>query len=189
MKRTMMRIPVMFILTMALAIHCSHALGLPDDALGLLAEASVDPCSICVKQKLARAFKIMNDRFIPGGVMETDEACRLVKTVSGDDNELSLSCYPSDALITSIKEDEQLPQVVFRFYTPQKRLVGISKTDYTDNSTEDLFHASKPGTVFTGQIKLIMYKYGDGPTYNYFYETNKLLIHCRVLQLIPMLSK
>jgi hypothetical protein len=184
-----MRIPVMFILTIALTIHCSYALDLPDDALGLLAEASADPCSICVKQKLTRAFKIIDEMFIPGGVMETDVACRLVKTVSGDDNELSLTCYPSDALITSIKDDEQLPQLVFRFYTPQKRLVGISTTDYTDNSTEDLFHASNPGTIFTGRIKLIVYKYGDGPTYNYFYETNKLLIHCRVLHLVPVLSK
>ena len=165
----------------------AYAMDLPDDAFQLFAEATVDPCSICAEQKREKAFHIMNDRFIPGRVIQTDDNCRLIKT--GSDNDLSLSCYPSDALNTSITDDEQLPQVVFSFHTRQKRLVGIAETDYTDAPAADLFHASKPGTVYEGRIIIIPYKYGDGPAYNYFQQSNKLLIHCRVLQLDPVLSR
>jgi hypothetical protein len=185
MRRALSRICVLFVLALALAIHCSYALDLPNDALQLLAETTVDPCTICAKQKLKKAFKIMNDRFTPGLVMKSDDSCRLMKSGAGDDNEISLTCYPSNTLFKSIKEGEKLPRIIFTFYTPQKRLVGISDNDYTDKPTADLYHASRLGTVFEGRIKLIPYKYGDGPTYNYFQKTNTLQIHCVVLQLNP----
>jgi len=185
----MKRIFLMLVLMPALVTTYAYALDLPDDALRLLAEASVDPCAICVKQKLEKAFTSMNVMFNSGLMINSDDKCRLVKGDTGDDNELSMSCYPQDTLKKSLKEGEELPQILFRFYTPDKRLVGISENDYTGKSLADLFHASKPGTVFEGRIKLIPYKYGDGPTYNYFLQTNKLLVHCIVLQLKPVLTK
>ena len=174
------------VLILALAAKCSYALDLPGDALRLLAEASADPCSICVKQKLEKAFLAMNVRFSPGLVINSDDECRLIKVDSVDDNELSLTCYPPDTVKKSLKEGEELPQLIFRFYTPGKLLVGISENDYTSKTMADLYQASKPGTVFEGRIKFIPYKYGDGPTYNFFQQTNKLLIHCTVLQLKPL---
>jgi len=182
----MKRISLFLVLMLALAARYSYALDLPDDALRLLAEASADPCSICVKQKLEKAFTAMNVRFSPGLVINSDDKCRLVKIDSGDDNELSLACYPPDTLKKSLKEGEEPPQLIFRFYTPGKRLVGICDNDYTSKAIADSYHASKPGTLFEGRIRLIPYKYGDGPTYNYFQQTNKLLIHCRVVQLKPL---
>jgi len=182
----MLKTSVMLMLALTLIVPCVYALDLPSEALQLIAETTVDPCTICAKQKLKRAFKIMNDRFIPGLVMKSDDSCRLMKSGTGDENEISLTCYPSDALVKSLRAGEKLPQIIFKFYTPQKRLVGISDNDYTNKSTADLFHASRPGTVFEGRVKLIPYKYGDGPTYNYFQESNILQIHCVVLQLTPV---
>ena len=187
MRWMMKRISMFLVLMLALLARYSYALDLPDDALRLLAEASVDPCAICVKQKLEKAFTTMNVRFSPGLVINSDDKCRLVKLDTGDDNELSMSCYPTDTLKKSLKEGEELPQFIFRFYTPEKRLVGICENDYTNKTIADLYHASKPGTVFEGRIKLIPYKYGDGPTYNYLLQTNRLLVHCVVLQLNPMI--
>ncbi len=54
----MKRISMFLVLMLTLVARYSYALDLPDDALRLLAEASVDPCSICVKQKLEKAFTI-----------------------------------------------------------------------------------------------------------------------------------
>jgi len=183
----MKRISMFLLLMLALLARYSYALDLPDDALRLLAEASVDPCSLCVKQKLVKAFTTMNVRFSTGLVIKSDDKCALVKTGTGDGNELSMTCYPPDTLKKSLKEGEELPQFIFKFYTPEKRLVGISENDYTNKTIADLYHASKPGTVFEGHIKLIPYKYGDGPTYNYLLQTNRLVVHCVVLQLYPLI--
>lgn len=182
----MKRISKFLLLTLALVASNSYALDLPDDIIRLLAEVSVDPCSICVKQKLDKAFTAMNARLNPGLVIKSDDKCALVKVEPGDDNELSMTCYPPDTLRESLKEGEELPQLIFKFYTPEKRLVGISENDYTSRVLADLYHSSKPGTVFEGSIKLVPYKYGNGPTYNYFQQANKLLIHCTVLQLKPL---
>jgi len=182
----MKKISVILVLTLALSVDFSYALDLPDDALRLLAEATVESCSICAKQELEKAFKIMNDRFISGHEIIADENCRFVKVLSGGNNELSLTCYPSDTFMKSIKNDERPPQVVFTFYTPQKRLIGVTDKDYTSKEIADGYDASQPGARFEGRIRLIPYKYGDGPTYNYFKQTNKLQIHCVVLQLKPV---
>ena len=187
MMRSMVRVFMVIILTTAFFMPYSHALDLPDDAFQLLAQATVDSCLLCAEQKREKAFRILNETLIPGRVIQTDESCLLIK--AGSDNDLSLSCYPSEALIASILQDERLPQVVFSFYTPQNSLVGVSETDYTDAPAADLLHTSMPGTVYEGRIRLIAYKYGDGTTFNYFQQTNKLLIHCRVLQLEPVLAK
>jgi hypothetical protein len=183
----MKRICMFLLLILALVASYSYALDLPDDALRLLAEVSVDPCSICVKQKSDKAFTAMNARLNPGLVIKSDDKCALVKVDQGNDNELSMTCYPPDTLKKSLKEGEELPQLIFKFYTPEKRLVGISDNDYTSRALADLYHASKPGTAFEGRIRLIPYKYGDGPTYNYFLQTNRLLVHCVVLQLNPLI--
>ncbi|HOO37351.1 MAG TPA: hypothetical protein PKY89_03590 [Deltaproteobacteria bacterium] len=186
MKRIVSEIFIMVILASAFFVPQSYAQDLPDEAFQLLAEAMVDPCSICAEKYRERAFNILNETFMPGHVIETHSTCRLIRISGTDENDLTLSCYPSDALTASITGEEQVPQVVFRFHTPNKHLVGIFETDYTDEAAADLFRASGPGTVFEGRIRLIPYKYGEGPTYNYFQQTNTVLIHCRVLQLIPV---
>lgn len=186
MKRIVLKIFIMVILVPAFFMPQSYAQDPPDEAFQLLAESTVDPCSICAEKKREKAFNILNETFMPGHVIETHSTCHLIKTLSNDENDLTLSCYPSDAVTASITGEEQVPMVIFRFHTPDKHLVGIFETDYTDVAAADLFRASRPGTLFEGRISLIPYTYGEGPTYNYFQQTNTLLIHCRVLQLIPV---
>lgn len=166
-----------------------HAMDLPEEAFALLAEAAADPCSICAWNKTKKAFEILNRSLVPGAQILTGGRCRIVKTAAGNNNELSLSCYPSDTLTASLAEQEKPPDVVFAFYTPQERLVGISEADYTDRSVAQIFHDSKPGSAYDGKIILIPYAYGDGPTYNYFQEAHRLMIHCKVLQLTPLISR
>lgn len=177
---------VLQVCILAVCPQCSYALDLPDEALRMIAETTTDTCPLCVEQKLKHAFAIMAARLQPGLVLETDDSCRLRKNNPKDDLELSLTCYQAGALRQSISDGQKLPDVVFAFYMPEKRLVGISETDYTDGGTIDEFRASPPGTVFEGKIRLIPYKYGDGPAFNYFPAANRVLIHCVILRLKPL---
>jgi hypothetical protein len=175
-----------FILFTAAAVQTVHAFDIPEDALRLIAETTIEPCSICARQNMEKAFSILNGRLVPGLVMKSDDGCRLMKTGPGDDNELALSCYPSDAFMKTLKNGEEPPRIVFRFSTPGNRLVGVSERDYTGRDSADLYRTSKPGTEFEGSVRLIHYNYGDGPAYNYFPKTNTLLIHCVILELAPV---
>ncbi len=156
---------------------------LPDEAFSLLAEASVDPCSICAKQKVEKAFTILTGSLVPGLALDANEECLFKKAGQDDEFELSLSCYPSEKLVKILKERETLPRIVLKFYSQDKHLVGISRENYTPKSITDLYRSSPKGAVFVGSLRLIPYKYGDGPTYNYFLQENKLLIHCVVMRL------
>jgi hypothetical protein len=155
----------------------------PPDVFRLLAETTVEPCSICVKQKLDKAFQNLNKVFPPGKVMEFDDACRLMKT--GNSLGLKPACHPG-ANVKSLKEGEIPPEIVFEFYTDEKQLVGIAGNDLTDEKTAGQYRKAEAGTVFEGRIKLVPYKYGDGPSYNYFPKTNRLIFHCLVLELRPV---
>jgi hypothetical protein len=184
MTRTARFLIMLGLLSLAQSMSCCYAFDLPEEAFLYLAESATDPCSICAKQKVKKAFGILDKNFVPGTLIRSDGACSLVKTGSGTD--LTLSCYPSVALFESLKEGEVMPQLVFAFYTGEDRLVGISAKDYTDRTLAESFHASKPGTVFDGELKIIPYAYGDGPTYNYFQQANKLQVHCVIVKLTPV---
>jgi hypothetical protein len=61
--------------------------------------------------------------------------------------------------------------------------LGILQKDYTDAAAAELYRASGPGTVFDVRLRLIPYRYGDGPTYNYFPQTHTLRFHCAILEM------
>ena len=164
----------------------ARALDLPEDALRMIAETTTDPCPICVQRKLEEAFAVLAAKFQPGLVLETDGACRLMKTGPEDVFRLSLTCHPSAGLLQALAEGQKPPDVAFVFYTSEKRLVGISEGDHTEGRIMDVFRGSPPGTVFEGQLKLISYRYGDGPSFNYLPTSNGLLIHCTILRLTPL---
>jgi len=153
----------------------------PPDVFRLMVEASAEPCSICAQQKLKKAYKGLNTVFAPGNAIDFDGACRLMKTGSGLD--LKPACYPSGTLVRSLKEGEIPPEIVFEFYTDEKQLVGISGNELTKDKIAEQYRKAEPGTIFEGRIKLVPYKYGDGPAYNYFPKTNRLVFHCLVLDL------
>jgi len=185
-KTSAVRISLLCILTLILGAPYSPACDLPEQALALIADASVDPCPLCRKHTLNKAFAILNKWFMPGKSIQTDQTCRFVKTTPCGDNELSLSCYPSDALIASIDAGAVPPRLVFRFHAVHKHLVGIADTDYTNAANAARYTESGPDTAFEGSIRFIAYRYGDGPSYNYFEQTHRLVIHCTVERLIPV---
>jgi hypothetical protein len=159
-----------------------------DGALTLLAESSVDPCPICSKQTRHRAFQTLNAELMPGRVVKTTAACPLVGVATSDGSELAPSCYPAGAPVKR-KEGEaeaRLPRVTFRFHTAGRHLVGVAQSDFTVEDLVADYHAAPAGTSFSGVLEIVEFKYGDGPTYNYYPTGNQLQIHCRFLSLTPM---
>ena len=159
-----------------------------DGALNLLAESSVEPCPICSKQMRDRAFQTLNAELMPGRVVKTTAACLLVGVAISDGSELAPSCYPAGAPVKR-KEGEaeaRLPRVTFRFHTAGRHLVGVAQSDFTVEDLVADYHAAPAGTSFSGVLEIVEFKYGDGPTYNYYPTGNQLQIHCRFLSLTPM---
>jgi hypothetical protein len=159
-----------------------------DGALTLLAESSVDPCPICGKQTQNKAFQTLNAELMPGRILKTSAGCLLVSAIESlSANELAPSCYLAGAPVKKKDGDGEarLPRVTFRFHTPGRHLVGVAESDFTVEDLVADYYSAPPGTRFTGVLEIIEFKYGDGPTYNYFPTGNELQIHCRVLSLTP----
>jgi len=159
-----------------------------DGALTLLAESSVDPCPICSKQTRHRAFQALNAELMPGRVIKTNAACLLVGVATSDGSELAPSCYAGGAPVKK-KEGEgeaRLPRVTFRFHTTSRHLVGVAPSDFTVDDLVADYYSAAAGTSFSGALEIVEFKYGDGPTYNYYPTGNQLQIHCRFLSLTPM---
>ena len=159
-----------------------------DGALALLAESSVDPCSICSQQTRNKAFGMLNAELLPGRVVKTSAGCLFVGVVPSGESELAPSCYPAGAPVKK-KEGEgeaRLPRVTFRFHTAGDHLVGVAASDFTVEDLVADYRSAPAGTSFSGVLEIVEFKYGDGPTYNYYPTGNQLQIHCRFLGLTPM---
>jgi hypothetical protein len=159
-----------------------------DGALALLAESSVDPCPLCSKETRTRAFRMLNAELLPGRVVKTSGACLLVGVPTSDGSELAPSCHPAGAPVKR-KEGEgeaRLPRVTFRFHTAGRHLVGVVEPDFTVEDLVADYRSAPAGRSFSGVLEIVEFKYGDGPTYNYYPTGNQLQIHCRFLSLTPM---
>jgi hypothetical protein len=157
-----------------------------DGALTLLAASSVDSCPICSKQTRSKAFQTLNDELTPGRILTTSAGCLLTRvTPSSGASELAPSCYPAGAPVkkTDGEGEARLPRVTFRFHTASRHLVGVAGSDFTVDDVVADYHSAPPGTNFSGVLEIIEFRYGDGPTYNYFPTGNHLQIHCRFLSL------
>jgi hypothetical protein len=160
-----------------------------DGALTLLAESGVDPCPICGKETRNKAFRMLNAELMPGRVVKTSAGCLLVSaTTSSNESELAPSCYRARAPVKK-KEGEgeaSLPRVTFRFHTDVRHLVGVAPADFTVEDVVADYRSAPAGMRFSGVLEIVEFKYGDGPTYNYYPNGNQLQIHCRVFSLTPM---
>jgi hypothetical protein len=183
MRRTVKAYCMAMFLAVFAPVQALCAMDLPYDALKLMAAAAADPCSLCAQQELKKALALLNERCPAGFVMSTDAGCRMVKGGEHGSPELSLTCYPAAGEMESLGEGQSLPRIVFTFYTPQDRLVGIARKDYTDAAAAELYRAATPGAVFDVRLRLIPYRYGDGSTYNYFPKTHTLRFHCAILEM------
>ncbi len=153
-------------------------------SLKLLAESTIDPCSICAKKLKRQAFSIVDEEFKPGRVLVFHNDCSMIKTEKCNENEFMISSYTGGECITDKKgEKHPFPIMVFRFHNEKNHLVGISPSDYTKKSITDSFKTFKPGDGFTGKVLIIPYGYGDGAAANYFEKRNALVIHVKVIEL------
>ena len=170
------------LLLLSLLMICSGSLGwaqtpldFPEKPLRLLAESAKDTCPICARQTREKAFLLIEEQFFAGRILTTSSSCRLVRTASSDENELVLSC--------DVAGKESLPLLTFRFHTSANHLVGISPADYTEETVAKEYLSAAPGTVFEGTIETILFRYGDGTTFNYSASRGVVQVHCRLLTL------
>jgi hypothetical protein len=148
------------------------AFDLPEEAFQLLAESASDPCSICAKETRAKAFQELNSAFKPGRILKSNHRCQFMRTDACGENELVLTCY----LTLS-------PLLTFRFHTAEKHLVGIYETDFTEKRFASEYGSATTGTRFEGALEVVAYRYGDGPSYNYYLAGNHIQVHCRILHI------
>ncbi len=155
-------------------------------SLKLLAESTIDPCSICAKKLKRQAFSMINEHFPPGRELVFRDECSMIKNDHCDKNEFMISSYTGGEYITSEDGQKQaFPHLVFRFHTEEDHLVGISKGDYTKKSLAYAFDSFKMNEGFTGKVVMVPYSYGDGDAANYFSERNTLVMHVKLVSLKP----
>jgi hypothetical protein len=95
-----------------------------------------------------------------------------MRTDACGENELVLTCYLTP-----------FPLLTFRFHTAAKHLVGISTTDFTEKRLASEYGSAATGARFEGTLKIVTYRYGDGPSYNYYLVRNHIQVHCRILDI------
>ncbi|UCG81254.1 MAG: hypothetical protein JSV60_02945 [Desulfobacterales bacterium] len=148
------------------------ARSLPQEAFRLLAESASDPCSICAKETREKAFRVLERAFKPGKILKSNHLCQFIRTDACGENELALTCYLTP-----------LPLLTFRFHTAANHLVGISTTDLTEKRLANEYFSAATGARFEGTLEIVTYKYGDGPSYNYYFTGNHIQVHCRILDI------
>jgi|SRR6056297_2306334 len=153
-------------------------------SLKLLAESTIDPCSICAKKLKRQAFSIIDEEFKPGRMLLFGNDCSMLKTETCDVNEFTISSYSNEEYATDPRgEKHPFPVFLFRFHTADNHLVGISSDDYTEETLANLYQKIKAGEKVRGKAVVVKYEYGDGAAANYFDERNALVIHVQVVAL------
>jgi hypothetical protein len=151
------------------------SLTLPEPALRLLAESAADSCSICARQLREQAYDLLDREFPLEKILVTTPSCLLLRSPRGEENELVLSCAHA--------EKDPLPVLIFRFHTPARHLVGISPGDFTAAEPAAEYLAAGPEAAFEGTLKIIAFRYGNRPTFNYSAGRGVIQIHCQVITL------
>ncbi len=153
-------------------------------SLKLLAESTIDPCSICAKKLKRQAFSIIDEEFKPGRMLLLGDDCAMVKTETCNENEFTISSYSNNEYVTDVRGDKHpFPLLLFRFHTKSNHLVGISSANYTEKSLVESFRKMKTGERVRGKVLTVKYEYGDGAAANYFDERNALVIHVQIVEL------
>jgi hypothetical protein len=183
--KTMIKKSVMILLLLLIVFSANAAekanlvsTNLPEEAFSLLAEAAAQDCTLCAKQMQQEAFHILTDRFKPGDIIKSNDSCLFVRTQQCGPNELMLTCYPAE-------ERGGKPLLSFRFHTAENKLVGIAEKDFTEKRFAEIYQSAPVGVLFTGELEVVPYLYGDGSTYNYHARENILQVHCKIRLLNP----
>lgn len=157
----------------------------PRLVLKLIIDSYSEKCRICAKKTRNRAFKILNQYFYKGRIIQSRSDCSFIKTYINRNNELLPECYKTREIYRNTPEKgvEEFPLITFKFHTKKNHLIGILQKDYTHQKFEDIYRKSTYKDRFFIKIKIIYYKYGDGPTCNYFRDKNQLQVHCKILDM------
>ena len=147
--------------------------GLPGAAFELLAESAADSCAICARDLRMRAFRILEERFRPGSILRSDPRIRFTMA-PGSTNELMLTSHVGGD-----------PALTFRFHTEKDHLVGISESDWTEESLAGLYRTAPDGAEFQGAIEIVPFDYGDGPTFVCVASSGRVQVQCRIVEIEP----
>jgi len=141
----------------------------PVEITGLLTEAEADSCGVCIREKRADAFEIAGEWFAPGHLVEAGTT-RGWWLLEGGDQELYFG-----------EPGETSPRLTFRFHTADAHLVGIAPEDFTDRGLAARILARPAGEPGTETLEVVEFRYGNGESFHFDEERNRIQVQCRVL--------
>ncbi len=176
-------IPAAILLFLATTGSANDTFEYPLRPARMLADSFAEPCGMCVQAARKKAFRLLETGFPPGRILRASQSGLFMKAPGGS-NLFFAGGGQKRTLHLSLKEeggkDIYLPLVLFRFHTSKNHLVGVSRADYSDIAIEKKFKGLPPGTEFTGSLRIIEFKSGDGATFTFSPVENALYIHCKI---------
>lgn len=161
----------------------SNLIEVPRMAFKLIVESEVDPCSICARKKMDEAVSMLVRKYEVGKIIKIDKSCGFTRAAECGKNEFVLSCYKQREpyVVPGDGSEKLFPLLVFRFHTPKEHLVGIAESDYTPENYSDTINSMDLNSTSYSDIEIIYFKYGDGPSFNYYKEKNQVVVNCKVI--------
>ncbi len=145
--------------------------GLPAEAFELLTKSMDDSCSACARDFRRQAFQLLEERFPPGVILRSDSLCQFTRAPGSED---------ALVLASQLRAD---PKLTFRFHTAANHLVGIAESDMTDESVAARCRAAIDGAALRGALEIVVFEYGDGPTFLYHASNNSVEVQCQILEI------
>lgn len=178
-----MAFTMLLILLSVTGTYSEDCNGIPPAALRLLAESTIDPCSICQKKLQRQAYAIVARELFPGKKLTFASTCPLAKTNDCQDNELIMqnSGYPEKVVIKG--KEAEMPEVFYKFFSQDMHIAGITPDDYTSNSIQTMYKTLKINSPVEAQLEIISYNYSDCPSALYLHDRNALIIFCKILSM------
>jgi hypothetical protein len=124
---------------------------------------------VCIREKRADAFALADEWFTPGTRVQSTAQSGW-RVLPGGEQELYFG-----------SPEERLPTLSFRFHTDSDHLIGIRPDQYTDEDLARRILALPPGESRTETLEVIPFAYGDGASFLFDEEQNRLQVQCRVL--------
>lgn len=156
----------------------------PIMALKLFADARIDKCPICAENLLKKGISLFSREFPPGRKFAAGTSCGF--EVLGDEkrNELVLSCMKKRAFYKKDEGGNELffPLIVFRYHTEGQQMVGIDRAYLTSRENREIILKKERNSGFRGSILIVPYRYGDGRTFIFEKKENRLVVHCKILE-------
>jgi hypothetical protein len=149
---------------------------LPQEALELLKEAKNSSCPQCVKANRKKANTLLDKSLRPGNIFCVEKAAPLVVD----------SQTPSLLFFKAGPVPEGYPKIAVQFHTEQRHWPGVEKGDFTDETIAALLQERAGDSCFAGRFALVACPYGDGDVFYYDSTAHCLVVHIRLLEVIPI---